>query len=201
MTRHFWSTTPLSPFEVFERIGGFVVDFGFASLLEKFEEHYGKRAGKVLVGLIGMAVVAVCFGVIWQFISPIIGWATETAEGTSAVWFVWRAASAIVALVILAAGGAAVAAAIETKQLVRDAEEVLDGAFDIFEASTRSLERAKGLIDNVNSGAKIVDIDPDQSARLISDARATLTKMKKTKEKLKATHTRAHKSRGSKTDE
>ncbi|MER9748424.1 hypothetical protein [Mesorhizobium sp. M0140] len=170
-----------------------IVDFGFASLLDKFEEHYGKRAGKFLVGLIGAAVVSVCFSLIWQFISPLIGWATTTANGTSAVWLIWRGVSAMAAIAVLIAGGASVAAAIDAKRLVREAEAVMGDAYIIFESATAALIEAKGLVDDVNRGAKVVDISPQRTGKLVSDAQATLQQMKDTREKLSATRGRGRK--------
>jgi len=58
-----WKTAPLH-----ERVGQAVVDFGFSGVIEKFEEHWGKRATKALLLLIGLAVVAISLGAIWTYI-------------------------------------------------------------------------------------------------------------------------------------
>lgn len=42
------------------------MDFGFGSLLDKFEDHFGRLAAKILVGLVGLAVVAVCGSLIFN---------------------------------------------------------------------------------------------------------------------------------------
>lgn len=49
------------------------VDLGFAGIIEKFEEHWGKRATRWLLMLIGVAVAAACIGAIWTWlISPVL---------------------------------------------------------------------------------------------------------------------------------
>lgn len=49
------------------------MDFGFDGFLDKFEQHFGKAATKCLLLLIGMAIAAVCIGLIWQWlISPVL---------------------------------------------------------------------------------------------------------------------------------
>ena len=41
-----------------------LMDFGFGKFLEMFEEHYGKRATKVLLGIISFAVLVFCLELI-----------------------------------------------------------------------------------------------------------------------------------------
>jgi ABC-type multidrug transport system fused ATPase/permease subunit len=50
-----------------------MMDVGFGSVIEKFEQHYGSRAAKVLLGLIALAIVAACVAIIWQWlVSPVL---------------------------------------------------------------------------------------------------------------------------------
>lgn len=70
-TRYSSAHDAFSPINFIVRVGRYVVDFGFASLLEKFEEHYGKTAGKILVGFVGAAVLSVCVGFIGSFFKGI----------------------------------------------------------------------------------------------------------------------------------
>ena len=48
----------VSPLSLLEGIGRAMMDFGFGAFLEKFEAHFGKRPTKVLLILIGLAIVA-----------------------------------------------------------------------------------------------------------------------------------------------
>jgi hypothetical protein len=42
-------------------------------VIEKFEEHYGSKVTKGLLGLIALAIVAVCVSMIWQWlVSPVL---------------------------------------------------------------------------------------------------------------------------------
>ena len=168
-----------------ETVGRFVVDFGFASLLDKFQEHYGRLATKLLVGLIGVAVVAVCLGLIWQFLYPIIEWTNNTAAGHSLWSMAFRFAGFLSALAVLIAGGAAVAAAIDAKQMVRASEDLIGQAVLTFEAATNALVEAKGLIDDINNGATVTDVDPKRTGKLITDAQDSLQRLRDVESRMK----------------
>jgi hypothetical protein len=126
------------------------VDFGFASLLEKFEEHYGKRSGKALVGLIGAAVVAVCLGLIWGFLAPMFGWITDTATGSSALWIATRIVGFLFVIAALMAGGGAFATYLEARKLVGLAHTMIDDAADRLEGAEKVLLAGQGLVKNLN---------------------------------------------------
>lgn len=62
-----------SPLKFFERVGRMALDLGVGGFLEKFEEHFGRWPTKVLLTLIGLAISAICLGVIWQYlVSPVL---------------------------------------------------------------------------------------------------------------------------------
>lgn len=49
------------------------MDFGFDGFLDKFEQHFGKFLTKLLLLLIGLAITAVCIGIIWQYlVAPVV---------------------------------------------------------------------------------------------------------------------------------
>jgi hypothetical protein len=56
------------PIAVFHSIGQWVMDFGFSSFLEKFEHYYGERLAKILVGLVGCAVISTSLGLTWSYL-------------------------------------------------------------------------------------------------------------------------------------
>lgn len=61
------------PGDFFESLGRAVADLGFSGVIEKFEEHWGKRATRWLLLVIGLGVAAVCIGAIWEWlVSPIL---------------------------------------------------------------------------------------------------------------------------------
>jgi len=47
-------------------LGQWIMDFGFSGLVEKFEEYFGKRATKVLLGIIGLTVFIWCGGFVYN---------------------------------------------------------------------------------------------------------------------------------------
>jgi len=54
-------------------VGRTAVDFGFSGVIEKFEEHWGKRATRGLTLLIGLAVAAGSVAIIWQWlVQPVL---------------------------------------------------------------------------------------------------------------------------------
>jgi hypothetical protein len=59
----------LAATSVLESLGRAVaVDFGFGAFLEKFENYFGALATRVLVGLMGAAVVAACLSLIGRLV-------------------------------------------------------------------------------------------------------------------------------------
>jgi hypothetical protein len=50
-----------------------VADLGFSGVVEKFEEHWGKRPTRWLLLTIGLGVSAVCVGAVWQWlVAPVL---------------------------------------------------------------------------------------------------------------------------------
>lgn len=50
------------------------MDFGFSGVIEKFEEHWGRRATKATLLFIGLGAIAISVGAIWAYIlNPIVG--------------------------------------------------------------------------------------------------------------------------------
>lgn len=150
----------LYPLTVFERLGRFVVDFGFASLLDKFEEHYGKRAGKALVGLVGATVVVVCLGLIWGFISPLVQWLNDTSTGYSVLALVTRFAGFAFAIWMLITAGAALSTYLEARHMASQAASFLDEAADVLQESKEVLHGLKGTVARLDeSGEMIAKLD------------------------------------------
>ncbi len=65
-----------------------MMDFGFGTFLDKFEQFYGKWATRFLVGLIGASIVAFCLALIWSsIIAPLTDWASNTPQGGTFWWY------------------------------------------------------------------------------------------------------------------
>jgi uncharacterized membrane protein (Fun14 family) len=57
----------------FEWVGRMAMDIGLGSVIDKFEEHWGKEATKFLLAVIGLAVICLCLGVVWStVIKPLV---------------------------------------------------------------------------------------------------------------------------------
>jgi len=52
--------------DLFEGIGRAVMDLGLSGVIDKFEEHWGKPATKVLLAIIGLTITCLCLAAIWS---------------------------------------------------------------------------------------------------------------------------------------
>jgi hypothetical protein len=63
-----------------------VADLGFSGVVEKFEEHWGKRPTRWLLLIIGLGVAAVCVGAIWEWlISPLLAF-IGSPQRSQTIW-------------------------------------------------------------------------------------------------------------------
>ena len=58
----------VSSFDVLEFLGRAMMDFGFAGLVDKFEDYFGKRVTKGLLILIGAAVASGSISLVFSFV-------------------------------------------------------------------------------------------------------------------------------------
>lgn len=85
-----------------ESVGRAVADLGFSGVIEKFEEHWGRRTTRWLLLVIGLGVSAICVGAIWQWIvSPILAF-LDSPQRSGTIWSLALAFAAIAAGVTLA---------------------------------------------------------------------------------------------------
>lgn len=62
------------------------MDFGFAGLVDKFEDYFGRKVTKALLVLIAATVVSACMALIWKtFLNPLISTATKMFPAISSV--------------------------------------------------------------------------------------------------------------------
>jgi vacuolar-type H+-ATPase subunit E/Vma4 len=82
--------------------GGMLVDFGFGSLIDKFEERFGRRVTTVLLAVVGLGIFAGCVGLIaGNLIKPSIDLYNATDWPAFKEWLIKHLIPTLVALVIL----------------------------------------------------------------------------------------------------
>ena len=128
-----------------------LMDFGFGAFLEKFEEHFGKRASKGLVLLIGLCVALFCGQMIWTIaLGPAVSLATQ-AMSRGNVWQIlinvaWTAIFAAFGLGLgsfITASFARWHAVRRLKKTMFSAEETMNMAVNFHDVSKADWERMK----------------------------------------------------------
>jgi hypothetical protein len=81
-----------------------MMDFGFGAFLNKFEEYYGKRATKVLVGVLGLTAVGLAMSMLASnVVTPVYNWIAGSPDAFSDAWsFVLSLATAVYVAVVMA---------------------------------------------------------------------------------------------------
>lgn len=176
------------------------VDFGFGLFLEKFEEHYGKTTTKCLVGLIGVAVFAVCCNLIWGFLAPIVGWTTNTAEGSSLVWMAWRALSFVAGFCILVAGSVLVVSAFQAKVVLGTLGDTVDDTMDRVTAASDQVASLSNLTasltNQATSASEQLNANVAESRKLLEVTRERYRVAEETLAKAQATLVRVQAAAG-----
>lgn len=170
------------PWTFFEIIGRFVVDFGFGSLLDKFEEYFGRVATKGLVALVGLAVVAVCLNLIWEFTYPIIDWFTGTSAGIGVYGYLVRFGGLVIALVLLGGTASAVSDALLLHRTMNEAGAYLRMAIDEMERSAEVSDRLAEIVDMLNEAVPddaVAEMGTDKFRELANSTRFTAERLRK----------------------
>jgi hypothetical protein len=125
-----------------------VMDFGFGAMLEKFEQHYGSRAVKIILGLIGLAVALSCAKIIWTialgpaigFIAKFFGVGTRLAVALKIFWMAvaWVAGMAFSVLVF---------SSFFFWKSGRELRTLLSQAENLSAEASKTLEKAEMLAD------------------------------------------------------
>lgn len=175
------------------RIGVIVFDFGLGSFIEKFEEHYGQRATKALVGLVGATAALACFSFIWGLISPLIWWGTETVAGSSALWMLGKFLGLVSSGLILIAGGASFAMLMDAKRMLKgtegiysDAADLLDETAAISDDSSKMLIQIRDLLCGIETDKDEIDIHSTDMVKGIKGTRDNAAKMREGAKKLRS---------------
>jgi hypothetical protein len=159
----------------FESVGRTVTDFGFGSLVGKYEEYFGRRVTRALLIIVGLSVVAVGVGAIWQWlIAPIL------MLFRTPLWGRTLAQLAIVAIAI--GGGVAVGLMLvaalgdwhrfrKTRAIIDRSKELFDRADERYKCADASLNDIRQMNDQsyammVGIAAvlreRMAEIPPDQ---------------------------------------
>ena len=180
-TRPFPAFRPLS---FLERVGRTMMDFGFAAFLEKFEDHFGRPLTKVLLMLIGLAIISATCSIIWStMLNPLLG--LLSAQGPSSKS--WDEFVRIGWIAVTIGGG--VALGFELIVIVHNAkvgrrlrleakktEELMDQARDLRDQMQTAVKEAGDMVSTASltfetmiaRGVEKELLTPDQAALLRS---------------------------------
>lgn len=164
------------------------MDFGFAAFLEKFEEHFGRAATKIILILIGLAIVSATGSIIWNtLIKPLaallpMSGASAWERLTNLAWTAILIGGGIgvgfeaIAVLYNARAGRRLAAGLrETKEIlaeseelqkkmketVRQAEDVLTmGELTVERIITKGVERGLVTPDQASELRSLLDTEP-----------------------------------------
>lgn len=90
------------------------MDLGFSGVIEKFEEHWGKRLTRLLLMLVGIAIAAICMGAIWQWlVSPVLAFFRAPLWGEKLGELIWAGVTITFGI---AAGGQIVAGLVQLRK-------------------------------------------------------------------------------------
>lgn len=125
-----------------ERVGRKIMDLGFGSLVEKFEEHFGRWPTRAMLAIIGLAAMIVCVRlIILDAVLPVIDF-VRGVGGQSALGLVLK--------VLSVAAGAAIAAfvtgGIFRWFVARKADEIIARAQEHAARSQEILEEAGAAV-------------------------------------------------------
>jgi hypothetical protein len=153
----------MNPFAMMEWLGRrLVMDFGFGAILEKFEQHFGQRAVKIILGLIGLAIALTCAKVIWEIaLGPTVSFAAQLTKNSS----LWEVGVRVFWYGIAWVAGAAVSLFIagslvvwkQTRQLnalLSQAEDVSIEVHATLERAEAITERAVAIVSAASKGAR-----------------------------------------------
>jgi len=173
-----------------------MMDFGFAAFLEKFEEHFGRTATKIILILIGLAIVSATGSIIWNtLIKPLVGlltmpgapaWERLTHLAWTAILMGGGIGVGFEAIAVLhnARAGRRLAASLrETKEILAESEELqkkiketVRQAEDVLTTGELTVERViaevveRGLVtpDQAAELRSLLDTEPENSSKLSS---------------------------------
>lgn len=118
--------------------GRAMMDLGLGSIIDKFEEYFGRRVTRLLLILIGLAVVAGCVSVIWSWlIAPLLAFLSTPLWG--------RTVANLVFTVFAIGGGVAISFNLSSSWLqlrrLRESKRLLTSAEDVFERGSAQNDR------------------------------------------------------------
>ncbi|MER9677559.1 hypothetical protein [Mesorhizobium sp. M0208] len=121
-----------------------MVDLGF---LDKFEEYFGRRAAKGLVGLAAAGAVIVILGGAWSYVSPVVAWANT--DGLSWSQFALRAVTFLVSMGALIYWGSMAAQAMESRARQRQFFADVENVTDQLHGFAAEMEKAAAIQDEM----------------------------------------------------
>jgi len=158
----------LSAIALPERVGRWLMDFGFGSLVEKFEERVGRRATTVLLYGIGAATLIICVNtVITQGIIPVV----DFVRGVSSKTVLGLLSDLLVGSLIAVVSGAVFVF------LVR--WWVKRATMRIVEVAQEHVRRAEAVIDRAEEHSQRTRDTQDRIELLLDKAKRQVAKAQK----------------------
>lgn len=172
-----------------------MVDFGFGSFIEKFEDYFGRSVTKTILAILGFGVVVIVLGAVWEVLAPLFNWATNTATGSSATYLAYRIVLIVAAIGFLVSTAANFAQMIEYRGRIRSFfveldsfAEAMDQAAWFTDESKAIMQDAKVLLEE-EKAALIGDRTDDKIAELdsaIESSGRTSQEMREMAEKVRS---------------
>jgi len=166
-----------------------MMDFGFAAFLEKFEDHFGRLATKVILILIGLAIVSATGSIIWStLIRPLAAliplpghsaWERITSLAWTALLIGGGIGVGFEAIVVLhnARAGRRLAFNIrEAKEIIAETEAFRAQILDTMREAEDVLATGELAIDEVISEALGRGLITQDQAETLQSLRNTVTK-------------------------
>ncbi len=148
------------------------MDLGFGSFLEKFEQHFGLRATKAFLVLIGLAVCALCLGAIWQWlIAPLL----DFLQSPNRFQVVVR----LLLIFVAAGGGMAIGLMLTSafkgwriiKNSQRQYEALKKRSDELIERGEELGRRADGMLDDVKATQQRTSDTLARASALVAEAK------------------------------
>ncbi|TRC85836.1 hypothetical protein FJV80_16150 [Mesorhizobium sp. WSM4310] len=165
-----------------------MVDLGF---LDKFEEYFGRRAAKALVGLAAAGAVIVMLGGAWSYVSPLVAWANT--DGLSWSQFAFRVVTFLISFGAVISLGSLAAQAMEARARQRQFIADVDKITDQLHAFVSEIEKAAAIQDETlaifEESVEILDHLKDRQAA--ESLRKTIKKSQSTRDSMRRLSERA----------
>ncbi len=150
-----------------------MMDFGFGSFLEKFQEFYGKRATKVLVGAIGISVLVFCIGLVWStVVDPVWNWTSDTVERSSTAYLFMKFLQHALVAVLIFAFVTNISLQFDLWSQINEVGQIRDDAQDTMDEIKNSAQELDGRAADIERMTKEARSILKDTSDLLNDVKA-----------------------------